>query len=153
MEVGSSVLRVVENLVSTLRLTELLDREDVPISDFSVCISHVPHAAILGYHCDHALGIVPREPIRGTMSSSGIVRAFRYCLLCFDIERSVNHFVFLRPYMYFRAEADDISGGGQDKRTIYSHEIRQEMSAFKNRLIKFGQAIIPISWYCFQPTF
>ena len=77
------------------------------------------------------------------MSSSGIVRAFRYCLLCFDIERSVNHFVFLRPYMYFRAEADDISGGGQDKRTIYRHEIRQEMSAFKNRLIKFGQAIIP----------
>jgi hypothetical protein len=76
--------------------------------------------------------MVPSKPIGRTVPSAGVVRAFRYGLLCFDIERPVNHFVFLRPYMYFRAEADDISGRGQDECTIHRHEIRQEMGAFKN---------------------
>ena len=68
--------------------------------------------------------MVPSKPIGGTVPSAGIVRAFRYCLLSFDIERSVNYFVFLRWHMYFRAEADDISGCGQDERPVDGHEIR-----------------------------
>src|ERR1700730_6922378 len=87
--------------------------------------------------------MIPSESIGSTVPSSSIVRTLCDCLDSLEIQCTIHDLVFSRWHMYFCSKTNDVSCRCQDKRAIHRHEIRQQMSAFKNSLIQVGQAIIP----------
>src|ERR1700726_2225548 len=95
-----------------------LEVQVIPVSHLVLIVCDEFDRTILRDHNCKAFRVLAAEAIRRTMSGSGALHGLKDTMLRFDIEGTVNHFVFKAGDLNFNAKSQDSEFVIQQKATV-----------------------------------